>query len=71
METEQIMAKLTPRQREIISLRAEDYSYKDIGKELGIKEQSARVAVMRLRKRVSTFASPKVSITGGQKNKKK
>jgi DNA-directed RNA polymerase specialized sigma24 family protein len=59
MEIEQIMEKLTPRQQQIIKLRAEGYSYKDIGKELGMKEQSIKNEIQRIRKRMSTFASKK------------
>ena len=36
-ELEQIMGKLSPRQKQIIQMRADGYSYKEIAKELGIK----------------------------------
>jgi len=52
---EEVFKKLTPRQRDIIELKSDGYSYKEIAEELGIKEQTARVAVMRIRKKMSTF----------------
>ena len=65
-ETNQLLSKLTPRQREIIQLRADGYSYKEIAETLGIKEQSVANEIQRLKKRMSSFNPRIASITGGR-----
>ena len=56
MEIEELLNKLSPRQRQIIKLRADGYSYKEIGEKLGIKEHSVDNEIQRLRRRVRGFA---------------
>jgi len=42
MNVELILDRLSSRQRQVVELRMDDYSFREIAEKLGIKEQSAR-----------------------------
>jgi len=67
-ELEQIMGKLSPRQKQIIQMRADGYSYKEIGKELKISVTNCRKIKERIKKIALnvTFDSKKSYITKGE-----
>ena len=49
---EEVLDILSPRQREIIELRAENYSYKEIAEKLEISVETVRHQIYLLRKKL-------------------
>jgi len=62
IDTDLILDKLTPRQREVIELRMDGYSYKEIAKELGISEQGAKDHHMKANRRLSEIRQAQNSV---------
>lgn len=52
VDFELALNKLTPRQREVIQMRTDGYSYKEIAEKLGISEQIAKNYHQRAKKRL-------------------
>lgn len=52
VDVELVMKRLTPRQREVIQLRMDGYTYKEIAEKMGISEQGAKDHHMKANRRL-------------------